>query len=179
MDDTQLYQMLRTDAEAGMKHCIAQYYALVYTICSGILRRFPRDTEECVNDSFVQLWRTLDKLKEPSHLRAYLCCIAKNQALSRYRTLTASAQHTEALTEQTADTADVLLALEARADAEALQRAILLLKEPDRAIFVRKYYYMESVKSLAHRFSLSEKAIDNILYRSKLRLKKMLEEESA
>ncbi len=178
MDDAALVQLLRRDAEAGMRACIRQYYTLVHSICSAILRRTPEDAEECVNDSFLQLWRTLDRLEAPDRLRAYLCTVARNQALSRYRALTAGIPRAEALPEDLTDDTDVILALEKRADAEALQRAVMTLKEPDREIFVRKYYYMESMRSLAERFSLTEKQIDNILYRSKQRLRKQLEEDA-
>ena len=178
MDDTALVSLMRSDAEAGMRACIRQYHALVHGICSAILRRTPEDAEECTNDSFLQLWRTLDRLENPARLRAYLCMIARNQALSRNRALTGGLPRADALPEDLTDDTDVILALEQRAEQEALQRAIMTLKEPDREIFVRKYYYMESMRSLAERFSLTEKQIDNILYRSKQRLRKKLEEDA-
>lgn len=52
------------------------------------------------------------------------------------------------------------------------------LKEPDREIFVRKYYYMESMASLAERFGVNVKSIDNTLWRSKQRLRKILKEDA-
>ena len=171
MEDSELYALLQIDAEAGMRACIRQYHAAVHNICSQILRRTPED-------SFLQLWRTLDRLSDPAHLRAYLCTIARNQALSRYRALTAGLTRADALPEDLTDDTDIILALEKRADAEAMQSAIMTLKEPDREIFVRKYYYMEPMRSLAKRFSLTEKQIDNILYRSKQRLRKILEEDA-
>ncbi|MBR6106646.1 MAG: sigma-70 family RNA polymerase sigma factor [Oscillospiraceae bacterium] len=177
MDDAALYELLRQDADAGMRVCIEQYYALVYSICSGILRRHPQDTEECVNLSFLRLWETLDRLEQPQHLRAYLCCISRNAAISRCRALRRDAQYTSDTEPETADT-DFLLLLDRRADAERLQNAIMTLKEPDREIFVRKYYYMESMQALAERFGVSVKAIDNTLYRSKRRLRRILKEES-
>ena len=54
----------------------------------------------------------------------------------------------------------------------------MTLKEPDREIFVRKYYYMESMQALSKRFGVPVKTIDNILYRSKRRLRNVLKEES-
>ena len=178
MDDAELYLLMQQDAEARMRACIRQYHALVHSICRAILRRTPEDEEECVNDTFLQLWRTLGSIREPAHLRAYLCCIARNQALSRYRALTAGLPRADTLPEDLTDETDVILAFEKRADAEALQKAIMALKEPDREIFVRKYYRMESMRALAERFHLTEKAVDNILYRSKQRLRKMLEEDA-
>lgn len=182
MDDAELYQLLVRDAEAGMKLCIDRYYPAVYTVCRAILRRYPQDADECINDSFLQLWRTLDRLREPSQLRPYLCRIARNLALSRYRSLRAAEQYAaqmpwdELPENAAADDADVLLMLEAQADAEALSQAVMALKEPDREIFVRKYYYMESVRAIAAQCNLTEKAVESILYRTRLRLRKALKE---
>lgn len=183
MDDAALCQLLQDDPEAGLRICIDRYYPAVRTVCTAILRRYPQDAEECVNDSFLQLWKTVGSLQEPNQLRAYLCCIARNLALSRYRALAAAGRHSaempwDALPEDAAaEDADVLLAMEARADAEALQKAVLSLKEPDREIFVRKYYYMESVRAIAQHFAMTERAVEGILYRSRKRLRRVLEEQ--
>ena len=176
MKDSELYQLLQSDPEFGMRECIAQYYALVAAICKGILPHAPEDAEECVNESFLRLWQTLDTMQNPAHLRAYLCMIARNRALSVYRKNRAAAQRSEKLPEQ-AD-ADFIAELDRRADAEALQFAVMRLKEPDREIFVRKYYYLESMASLGKRFGMPVKKIDNILYRSKQRLRKILKEDA-
>ena len=176
MNDLQIYTLLKDNADAGMKVCIRKYYALVYRICSRILRRFPQDAEECINTSFLRLWQTIDKLEEPQHLRAYLCCISRNTALTRYRQLKRMPEPTDDIYKDAVDS-DFLLLLDRRAESDVLQRAIMSLKEPNREILIRKYYYMESMKSLAKRFGMSVKDIDNILYRSKRHLRKIMEGE--
>ena len=178
MDDAEICRLLREEPETGMRELIRKYYALTFTVCSRILSGHPQDAEECVSDSFVQVWRTADRLNTPSHLRAYLCCTARNLAISRYRSIRTAAQNlTEMPDEAAAPDADVILALEKSTEHERIEAAILTLKEPDREIFVRKYYYMESVRSLAQRFSLTEKAVESILFRSRRRLRTILKEE--
>ena len=100
----------------------------------------------------------------------------KKPALSVLRKNRTDAQRLDALPEQ-AD-ADFIAELDRRADAEALQNAVMQLREPDREIFVRKYYYLESMAALAKRFGMPVKKIDNILYRSKQRLRKILKEDA-
>ncbi|MBR3269542.1 MAG: RNA polymerase sigma factor [Oscillospiraceae bacterium] len=175
MDEMQLYELMRTEPERGMKQCIEQYYALVSMICGRILKNYPQDKEECVNTSFLRLWQTLDRLEDPHHLRAYLCCISRNTALSRYRRLKKEALPAMDACESAGF--DFLQLIDRRADSEALQRAIMSLKEPEREIFVRKYYHMESMKTLAKHFGVSVKTIDNILYRTKCRLREILKGE--
>lgn len=179
MDDTEIYRLLRTRPEEGMCELIGQYHALVFTVCSNILRGYPQDAEECVSESFVQMWRTVKRLKKPSQLRAYLCCTARNIAISRYRSLKQTQKNlTDMPDENMQSDADVILMTERRMEKEKLESAILSLKEPDREIFVRKYYYMESVRSLAERFSLTEKAVESILYRSRRHLRRILKGET-
>lgn len=178
MDDAEICRLLREKPETGMRELIRKYHALVFSVCSRILSNAPQDAEECVSDSFVQVWRTIGRLKAPSHLRAYLCCAARNIAISRYRSIKGAQQNFAEMPDETAvSDADVILTLEEKAERERIEAAILMLKEPDREIFVRKYYYMESVRSLAQRFSLTEKAVESILYRSRQRLRTILKEE--
>ena len=47
-------------------------------------------------------------------------------------------------------------------------------KEPDRSIFILRYFYFEKVKVIASKLNLSEKKVENILYRSKTKLKEEL-----
>ena len=71
---------------------------------------------------------------------------------------------------------DIVLDFETAADAFALQELVAAMDEPDREIFVRKYYLMEPVKEIARRTELDEVQIRNRLYRGRQRLKKQLEE---
>ena len=47
-------------------------------------------------------------------------------------------------------------------------------KEPDRSIFILRYFYFEKVKEVASKLNLSEKKVENILYPSKTKLKEKL-----
>ena len=46
--------------------------------------------------------------------------------------------------------------------------------EPDRSIFILRFFYFEKVKSIALKLNLDEKKVENILYRSKSKLKEEL-----
>jgi RNA polymerase sigma-70 factor (ECF subfamily) len=65
--------------------------------------------------------------------------------------------------------------------AEAIRRTVAdFVKELDsetRVLFVRRYFYAESVKELSKRFGMSENAISVRLHRARARLKLLLEKE--
>ena len=59
-------------------------------------------------------------------------------------------------------------------NAEIVQEAVDRLEEPDRTIFIRRYYYLEKVKAIADYLQISEKAVEHRLSRGRERLKHQL-----
>ena len=48
------------------------------------------------------------------------------------------------------------------------------MEEPDKSIFILRYFYFEKVKDISSRLDLSPKKVENCLYRQKYKLKKAL-----
>ena len=63
-----------------------------------------------------------------------------------------------------------------RINAEIIQKVINSMPEPEREIFIRRYYYCERVRAIAEAVGCSEKKVENILYRYKNKLKERLTE---
>ncbi len=57
-----------------------------------------------------------------------------------------------------------------------VQELVAGMDEPDREIFVRRYYLLESIREISRRTELDEIQIKNRLYRGRQKLKKQLEE---
>lgn len=55
-----------------------------------------------------------------------------------------------------------------------IKEAIDNMEEPDKSIFILRYFYYEKVKDIATRLNLSPKKVENCLFRSKDKLKKLL-----
>lgn len=71
--------------EADFLRIYETYKGLVYSICYNILQ----DTDlalEAANDTFVQVDRHYEKLRDPTKEKSWIARIAQNQALSRLRT---------------------------------------------------------------------------------------------
>ena len=62
---------------------------------------------------------------------------------------------------------------------EIVRQTVSELPEPDREIFIRRYFYCERVKAIALRLGLSPKAVENKLFRGKQKLKALLIEQGA
>jgi RNA polymerase sigma-70 factor (ECF subfamily) len=172
-------------AEAYLAEVIRRYGGLVRHICRNALGNRPEDIDECVSDSFVALW---EKAKgggydqDAGDVKQYLCGIARNKAIDRYRKLAArpvtlplnDADGGAAAAPGTLAEPDIA-ELFAQGDDEALMiEAVGNLPSPGREIFVLRYYYLERVKAIAEKLGLTEKAVQDQLYRGKLSLRRRL-----
>ncbi len=177
--ETEILLLLRADPEEGIKQAIEAYGGPVMTICKNILFDCSaEDKEEAVADSFVGLWRSVRHFREDQEysLRSYLYGIARHTALDKRRSLKKQAPVLpidEVLIEASVD----LESDYARKISEdILHDSVNGMDEPDRSIFILRYFYFEKVKDIAVRLGLAPKAVENRLYYGKNKLREALVE---
>ena len=64
--------------------------------------------------------------------------------------------------------------LEERETADLISRFLREQPQLDRVLFLRRYWYLDSVAALAERFSMNENTVKSRLHRTRLRLKEVL-----
>lgn len=175
MDDRTIILMLRQRPAEGLDAAIQQYGRLLEVVIGRILRGCPQDVEECVADTFVAAWKTIDRLEPDGSLKGYLLCIARNNAINRYHQL-ARQDHVSIEDMDLADRDDVALEVIGEETMLEVQNSIRELEEPDREIMIRKYFLFEPVKSIAERLGLDVIQVKNRLYRTRQRLRRTLAE---
>lgn len=176
-DDRQLILLLANDPSAGMYAAIQQYGGLVQMIIARILRGCPQDVEECVADTFVKAWKTIHRLDAgDSSLKGYLICIARNTAISRYHQLKKQNAGSIVLLEELSSGEDVLHTVINEEETWILQQLILAMDQPDREIFIRKYFLFASVKEIAAEMGMDDIQVKNRLYRGRQRLRAELQQ---
>ena len=175
LEDNVLIGLLQTDPERGLDAAIRQYGGLCKAVIVRILGE-GADAEDCLADTFAALWRHAGKYRpDEGGLKPWLCVIARNQAVSLYRKRRRQSfipEEEAALGELADDTGQ----LERREDAALLREALAELSELDRKLVVWRYFYGESVKEAAARLGITPKYAENRLYKSRQRLKKLLEQ---
>ncbi len=67
--------------------------------------------------------------------------------------------------------------LQQQMDGKLIQQAIDQMEQPERTIFIRRYYYCEKVSSIAKALSMTEKAVEHRLARGRQKLKQYLLEQ--
>jgi len=182
MDDkliVELYWKRDPDAISETSH---KYGAYCYTIANNILHSHG-DSEECVNDTWLRVWDSVPP-QRPSVLRMFLAKITRGVAFNRYNAGIAEkrgggeiAAVLDELAECVADSSDVHTQYEANELCRSINRFIHSLPEKDGNIFLRRYFFNDSVSDIAKHYRLSKNNVMVILSRTRKKLRKLLTEE--
>ena len=154
--------------------------------CKSIAQNIVKDEEtakECFNDTLYTSWNIIPP-KRPNPLRIFLGKITRNLSLRRWEkehALKRGGGETDVAIEELAE----CLADEASRKSEQFVDSLVIrevinnflagLSKQNRRIFVRRYWYMSSVKEIAKAFSLTESNVMTNLSRSRVKLKEALE----
>lgn len=181
MQDTEIIALFFARSEQAIAELAAKHGAVCRRVAENILGS-AQDAEECVNDAYLGVWNTVPP-QRPDPLRTYVCRIVRNLATARYHTNRAqkrSSIYDTALDEledclASADTAQT--ALDARELTALLDRFLVSLREDERVLFVRRYWYADSVAALAGRFGIRENTAAVRLARTREKLRNYLKKE--
>ena len=182
MDDRQIIALYNERSEAALSETAKKYGRYCRSIAYNILSN-EEDCEECVNDTWLKAWEAIPP-QCPDSLPAFLGRITRNLALNRYKHNTREKRgggQTPLVLEELADCipggSNAETAAEEALLVEVLNRFLEGLPVQKRKIFLRRYWYMSSVKEIAADFGLSESNVKMTLLRTRSKLKQTLEKE--
>lgn len=180
MNDEEIAKRLRQKDVDIFNYIMDHYNKLLWVVVGNILEGIGsvEDIEDCISDVYIKLLenpRTYDHKK--GSLKSFLVRIGKNDAIDKYRKLTRvnlSVIHENSYIE---DDDNPLQSILHKENKEKVLEALDNLKEPDREIIIRRYFYDEKVKIISEKMNLPLKMVENKLYQGKLKLKKILVNE--
>lgn len=166
--------------EAAIKETELKYGRLCRSIAFNILGN-AEEAEQCVNDTLLSVWNNISATK-PENLKAFVCKVIKNTALKRLEYDTAEKRSSNAavsLTELEEIIPDNRFPTDiAQEDVSKLISDFLRRQKPEiRKVFIRRYWYFDSVSDIAARFSFSESKVKSMLFHTRNKLKKFLMKE--
>ena len=178
MDDRAIIQLFQSRDEAAISAVREKYGAYCGSVALGITGD-EQDAEECVNDTWLRAWDSIPP-QRPGRLSAFLGRIARNLALDRYDYNHAAkrsgpfdqllSELSECIPCQRDDFAQLELT-------QILNSFLHSLPESRRNLFLRRYWYCESVEELGRRYRMSQSAVKSSLFRTRNKLKAYLEKE--
>lgn len=174
MADRQLIAALGKDNTDVLARIMDTYSHYVATVIHNQLGAFacPEDTEELTANVFVSLWQNRKKLRTP-HLRGWLAAAARNEARSLLRKRRLLTVSQEDILLVSGDTAQKLTERQERS--RFIRGAIEALGRPDREIFLRYYYYDQTLSEIAEEMGLNPNTVKSRLRRGRDKLKETIE----
>lgn len=182
MDDNEIIKLFLTRDERAIQAAAQQYGTYCASIAKGILGD-QGAAEECVNDTWLNCWQSIPP-QRPRSLKGFAGRIARNLALSVRRSDTAQKRGGGQVPLALDELSEVVSggetpegALDRAAFRAALNGFLAELPERSRNLFLRRYWYLDSVEQLAKRFSMSRTQVTTTLHRLRMKLRVCLQQE--
>ncbi len=180
MTDRQILDLYLQRDESAIDRTREKFGAYLRSIAWNILHS-REDTEECENDTYMSAWQHIPPA-EPDPMRPYLGKTARNFALTRceyYAADKRSRDMTVAMEELSTlslpDDAYEQLALQELGG--AIDRFLRTISQSARVIFLRRYWYLESVEEVSKRLGFSQARVKSSLFRTRSALREFLRKE--
>ena len=179
MNDAGIIDLYWQRSERAIPETENAYGPYCHTVAYNLLRN-AEDAEESVNDTWLAAWNAMPP-QRPSILSSFLGRITRNLSFDRCRRQNAEKRGggslplaLDELSECVPAPGRVEQALEARELAEAIDRFLRTLPERECSIFLRRYWYVDSVQDIAARYALRENTAKSILFRTREKLRRYL-----
>ena len=180
MDDNKIIELYFARDERAIAETQEKYGKLIFSIADNILDSRP-DSEECVNDTYLAVWNAIPP-ERPRNFVAYVSKIARNLSLKRLEYLSRD-KRSKNLTVSLCELEDVLCDSEIKNDISDGEISMLISRflhtqpKEKRMVFVRRYYYFDSVEDISGRYSISQSKVKSILFHTRRKLKEFLLKE--
>ena len=181
MDDRKIIELFFERSEQAIIELSKKYGSVCERVAFHILNN-RQDTEECVNDAYLGVWNTIPP-QEPDRLLSYVCRIVRNLAVKKYHRNTAAKRNSiydvalDELENCFPSSVSVEAVCDANETAKMINAFLATLDQKNRVLFVRRYWYSDSIEELAKRFGTNNHNISVRLSRIRDKLKKYLIKE--
>lgn len=180
MEDSKILELFFARDEDAIKHTDDTYGRRLYHLADSIVGN-GQDAEESVSDTYLRAWDTIPP-RRPQYYFAYLAKICRNFALDRLDWMHAAKRKAEVVsltqemelcipdTEQERKLAGKELGM-------VLDDFLRTLTQENRVIFLRRYWYVDTIAEIAARYGISENAVLMRLNRTRAKLCLYLQKE--
>lgn len=182
MEDEQIVALYWERSETAIRETAAKYEKYCYSIAFGILKN-REDAQESVNDTYLDAWNSMPPHR-PFLLSTFLGKITRRVSIDRWRRYTAKkrgggemALLLSELTECVPAERTVERDWELSELARTVNEFLLSLPEEKQRVFLCRYWYADSVASIAKRTGFSQSKVKSMLYHSRKALREHLDKE--
>lgn len=164
-------------------HGMMARYSIYCTAIAARILALREDVDECVNDTWLGAWNNMPP-QRPRNLRLFLGKITRNLSIDRFRKQHSAKRgggEMDAVLEELAECVssgdsveEALLAQDLEA---AIQKFLRRLPRRECSVFLRRYFYLETVDEIAARYQITANQVYVLLHRGRTKLRNMLNQE--
>lgn len=176
MDDNRIVELYWNRDTDAIKESSKKYGSYCFSIANNILHS-KEDSEECVNDTWLKAWNAIPPPK-PTRLQMFLAKITRNLSFDYFSARSAEKRGggevhlvLDELSECLSSESDVTSEYECKELGQFIRQFANALPNRDRNVFLRRYFFTESVAEISARYGLSENNVMVILSRTRKKLK--------
>lgn len=180
MTDTDILDLYWRRDEGAIRETDRAYGRKLHTLAERIVEN-REDGEECVSDTYLAAWDHIPP-QRPNYFFAWLAKICRNfafglldkrQAAKRSaQVVTLTAEMEQCIPDSRRDTA-----AEGAEIGRILNEFLGTLSRESRVLFLRRYWYAESIAEIARRYGMGESKVKTSLHRTRRKLREQLEKE--
>ena len=179
MEDSEILKLFLERKEQAISELEHKYGTRLKLLAERMVSA--EDAKECVNDTYLAVWNSVPP-NRPEYLFAYAAKICRNLALNKIEREQA-AKRSAVVVELSAELMEYIPDNALATDETGLRELLVAflggLTEEKRKLFLRRYWYGESVKELAEAFGYRESKVKSMLFRLRKQLWNELKKEDA
>jgi len=182
-DDSKIVDLYLARDETAVSHTAGKYGAKIRAVANRILND-DAAAEECENDTYLAVWNLIPPNEPRTYLFPFLCKVARFIAANEARKRKSSKRNA-ILCELTAEMeecipssdSDVERIVEAKQLGRAISSFLETRSEEKGNVFVRRYWFFDSIEEISKRYGFSKSKVKMILSRMRRDLKEYLKKE--
>lgn len=180
MEDEKIIALFFARDEEAIRQTEQTYGRRLLALADQILS-CAQDAEEMVSDTYLRAWNTMPP-QWPRFLYGYLAKICRNFSLDRLDWQHAAKRNVQLVSltqemETCIPDRKSQLDLDNQELGQLLDRFLRSLSEENQLVFLRRYWFLDTIAQIAQRYQISESAVQMRLSRSKEKLRKFLQKE--
>mgnify|MGYP003296837212 FL=1 len=182
LNDKQIVALYFKRDEKAIEETALKYGQYCFSVAINITGN-KSDAEECVNDTYLSAWNSIPP-HNPSVLSTFLGKITRRISIDKWRKNSAEKRGSgqtvfvlDELSECIPDKNNVEHTIESKIISEIINSFIKDLPDKECRVFLCRYFYLDSVESIAERFGYSQSKVKSMLHRTRQKLRARLEKE--
>lgn len=179
MDDAVIVELYIKRDESAISYTSEKYGKGLRKIANNVLGD-EETSKECENDAYLETWNLIPPNEPRNYLFAFVGRIVRHLAIDRLKAAGAQKRSalycelTDELQECIPGQSDVFSEISAMELTDMINSFLEEYPQVQRNIFVRRYWYFDSVSEICKRYSLTQSNVKTTLFRMREKLKDRL-----